>query len=312
MPRRSPTQTASPPLRQLHQYVPALLLLMLMAGAGPLLAASPEPHPTPRIGTVDWTLTETLLSLGVEPVAVAQIGDYRAWVGKPALPADVVDLGLRAQPNRELIASLGLDRFLLSPLYQPIEPTLARITRVSTLTTYKPDADLWQNLVETTREVARLTHREHRVDEVIEAHRKRILDVKQQLPGTLPPVLVVQFIDSRHVRVYGEGSLYDMVIGRLGLENAWTGDTNLWGFATVGIERLATTGYLVLVDPIPIGVTKELDRNRLWQSLPAVRQQRLLRLPAVWSFGGLPSAARFAESLGSALHSATDTGPGNS
>ncbi|GGY69844.1 ABC transporter substrate-binding protein [Marinobacter zhanjiangensis] len=281
-----------------------ILTLLFWPCAG---AAESSDSFAPRIGTVDWTLAETLLSLGVVPVGVAQTRDYQAWVGKPALPDEVVDLGLRAQPNRELIASLELDQFLLSPLYQTLEPTLSRMTRVTTLTTYRPEADLWQNLIDTTHEVARIAHRETRASKVVNEHRERIDQVRQQLPDNLPPMLVIQFIDSRHVRVYGKGSLYEMVMNRLGMDNAWTGSTNLWGYATIGIEELTAPGYLVLVDPIPIGVSDELDQNRLWQMLPAVRQQRLLRLPAVWSFGGLPSAVRFAESLGHALQTTPDT-----
>ena len=44
--------------------------------------------------------------------------------------------------------------------------------------------------------------------------------------------------NARHVRVFGDNSLYQAVIDRLGLENVWTRDTNLWGFTLVGIEEL--------------------------------------------------------------------------
>ncbi|SFR75714.1 iron complex transport system substrate-binding protein [Marinobacter daqiaonensis] len=277
-----------------------LFLLGLLAG-WPALAATPEDAPAPRIATVDWTLAETMLSLGVVPVGVAQIADYQAWVEEPRLPEEVVDLGLRAQPNRELMASLDLDHTLLSPLYRAIEPTLSHIAPVTTLATYTSGGDLWQNLVTTTRQVAEITGRQSGADDVIEQHRRRIDRVGDALDADLPPLLVIQFIDNRHVRVFGEGSLYNMVMERLGIENAWQGSTNLWGFATVGIEKLATPGHLVVVEPMPMGVREELEQNRLWQLLPPVRQQRLFHLPAVWSFGGLPSAARFAEELGQAL-----------
>jgi len=34
----------------------------------------------PRIAVIDWGLTETLLGLGVTPIAVAQTEGYRRWV----------------------------------------------------------------------------------------------------------------------------------------------------------------------------------------------------------------------------------------
>jgi iron complex transport system substrate-binding protein len=47
-------------------------------------------------------------------------------------------------------------------------------------------------------------------------------------------------------------------------------------------------------------VPEEIDNSVLWQHLPAVRDQAVLDLPAVWSFGGLPSATRFARGLAEA------------
>lgn len=293
-----------------HHRLPlavAGLLVLMVICAPPVQATGAGESTSPRIATVDWTLAETLLSLGVTPVAVAQVEDYQAWVGEPALPDSVVDLGLRAQPHRELVASLELDRFLLSPLYQAIEPAIARMVPVTSLATYLADGDLWDNLLETTRRLGSVTGREAAARRVIREHRQRINSVRQTLPDSVPPILVVQFIDDRHVRVYGEGSLYNTVMARLGLDNAWEGGANRWGYSTVGIEELTAPGYLVIVDPMPMGVEEGLATNRLWQSLPAVRQQQVLQLPPVWSFGGLPSAARFAEQLGRALEPAIAT-----
>lgn len=267
----------------------------------------------PRVAAIDWTLVETLMSLGVVPVAAAQIKDYQAWVVEPSLPEQVVDIGLRAQPNRELAASLNLDLILISPLYSAIEPTLSQIAPVQTLTTYNPENDFWQNLVETTRRVGELTNHSAEAEAVIEHHRTRIDQIKERIATDTPPLLVVQFIDDRHVRAYGEGSLYDMVINRLGLQNAWKGETNMWGYTTVGIEELITQGYLVIVDPVPMSAEGVFDNNRLWQALPAVRHDRVLSLPAVWSFGALPSAVRFADELYQALtdQHATELGLNN-
>ena len=256
---------------------------------------------TPRVAAIDWTLVETLMSLGIVPVAAAQIRDYQAWVVEPSLPEQVVDIGLRAQPNRELAASLNLDLVLTSPLYGAIEPTLSQIASVQTLTTYNPENDFWQNLVETTRRVGELTNHSAEAEAVIEHHPRQIDQMKEKIATDTPPLLVVQFIDDRHVRAYGKGSLYDMVINRLGLQNAWKGETNMWGYTTVGIEELITEGYLVIVDPVPMSAEGVFDNNRLWQALPAVRHDRVLSLPAVWSFGALPSAVRFADELYQAL-----------
>ncbi|MGP6248994.1 ABC transporter substrate-binding protein, partial [Aeromonas salmonicida subsp. salmonicida] len=112
-----------------------------------------------RIATVDWTIAETLLALGVTPLAVGDVSAYRAWVGEPLLPADVVDIGLRAQPNRELLAELKPDRILISPLAAPLAPTLSRIAPVQSIALYDPQTDLWQRLHEATLTIAALVNK---------------------------------------------------------------------------------------------------------------------------------------------------------
>src|SRR5690554_7674114 len=81
------------------------LALMSLSVEAATSGTSQQVGDYPRVATVDWTLVETLMSLGVVPVAAAQIKDYQAWVAEPALPESVVDIGLRGQPNRELAAS---------------------------------------------------------------------------------------------------------------------------------------------------------------------------------------------------------------
>jgi iron complex transport system substrate-binding protein len=110
------------------------------------------------------------------------------------------------------------------------------------------------------------------------------------------PVLLVSFMDARHVRVYGGSGLYQNVLDRIGLLNAWSGETNYWGYTTVGIERLATSRDLRLIafEPIPGDALPTLQRSPLWSRLPFVRAGQVTILPPVRVFGAMPSALRFA------------------
>ncbi|ATD37238.1 ABC transporter substrate-binding protein [Aeromonas salmonicida] len=256
-----------------------------------------------RIATVDWTIAETLLALGVTPLAVGDVSAYRAWVGEPLLPADVVDIGLRAQPNRELLAELKPDRILISPLAAPLAPTLSRIAPVQSIALYDPQTDLWQRLHEATLTIAALVNKTAEANVLLTDLNRELEQMKQTLPAELPPLLVVQFIDERHVRVFGRHSLFEAVMQRLGLRNAWQGETNAWGFSVASIEQFMAlpAARLVVVDPIPVGVSERLQEPGLWQHLPLVQQAPVLHLPAVWSFGGVLAARRFATLLSEAL-----------
>ncbi|WP_323925220.1 ABC transporter substrate-binding protein [Aeromonas veronii] len=275
-----------------------LLPLAAQAETSPIASA-----PLPRIATVDWTIAETLLALGVTPQAVGDAGPYQAWVGEPRLPAGVVDIGLRTQPNRELLAELKPDRILISPLAAPLAPTLSRIAPVQSIALYEPDADLWQRLHEATLTIAALVNKTAEAEQLLARLDQDLAQMRATLPEDLPPLLVVQFIDERHVRVFGRHSLFDAVMTRLGLRNGWQDQTNDWGFSVVSIEQFMTlpTARLVVVDPIPVGVSERLQEPGLWQHLPLVRQAPVLHLPAVWSFGGVLAARRFAGLLSDAL-----------
>lgn len=294
------------------------LLAPLMLQAEPVVPAAADlpradaVKSVPRIATVDWTIAETLLALGVTPLAVGDVGSYRAWVGEPLLPAAVVDIGQRAQPNRELLAELKPDRILISPLAAPLAPTLSRIAPVQSIALYEPDADLWQRLHEATLTIAALVDKTAEAEQLLARLDQDLAQMRAALPAELPPLLVVQFIDERHVRVFGRHSLFEAVMQRLGLRNGWQGETNAWGFAVASLEQLMALpqARLVVVDPIPVGVSERLQELGLWQQLPQVRAAAVLHLSAVWSFGGVLAARRFAVQLSTALQQDGQSGEG--
>lgn len=65
--------------------------------------------------------------IGVTPFGVADIHNYRLWVGEPALPADVINVGQRTEPNLELLQQMAPSLILLSQGYGPSPEKLAPI-----------------------------------------------------------------------------------------------------------------------------------------------------------------------------------------
>lgn len=299
----SPSSDRGALLNRLFKKMAPCLISLLLPLAAQADTSPSASAPLPRIATVDWTIAETLLALGVTPLAVGDAGPYQAWVGEPRLPAGVVDIGLRTQPNRELLAELKPDRILISPLAAPLAPTLSRIAPVSTIALYDGQTDLWQRLHEVTLTLARMVGKTAEGERLLAGLDQELACMQARLPADLPPLLVVQFIDERHVRVFGRHSLFDAVMTRLGLRNGWQEQTNDWGFSVVSIEQfmILPIARLVVVDPIPVGVSERLQEPGLWQHLPLVRQAPVLHLPAVWSFGGVLAARRFAGLLSDAL-----------
>ncbi|MFP4138364.1 MAG: iron-siderophore ABC transporter substrate-binding protein [Halomonas sp.] len=276
--------------------------LFRLAGVLAALFAVTAHAAPPRLATLDWTLAETLVALEAPPLAVAQVDAYHAWVEEPALPDTTIDLGLRSQPSLELLASLEPERILISPMFANLAPRLERIAPVESLPLYSPERDTWAEMRELTLSLGELVDRPEAAKELIETTEAKLDKLSQEVAGDRPPLLIVQFMDERHVRVFGDNGLFEAVLDRLGLDNAWSGDTNAWGYSLVGIETLAgLDARLVVVEPYPAGVREALDDSGLWQHLVESSRGAPIVLPPAWSFGALPSAARFADQLVSAL-----------
>lgn len=258
--------------------------------------------------TLDWTVAETLLALGETPQAVGDVVSYQRWVSEPKLPADTMDLGIRMQPNPEQIYLLSNSlngrslHFINSSFYATTTPQLVKFASVDLVDFYK-DGDAWQNVLTATREVAQLIGKPYAAEELERQFLQKIDAIRPLVvPFTDRPIALVQFIDSRHLRIYAANSPFGWVLQQLGFENAWQGSHNNWGFETISVTQLAALPQnlrFVVVKPYPSNIKNALQYNTLWQRLAMAKDP--LILPAIWTFGAIPSAQRFAETLANAL-----------
>ena len=283
--------------------------LVLASGLAASLPGAPaaELATPPRLASLTWSLTETLLALGVVPVAAAGAPAYREWVAEPELPADVVDAGRRLEPHLGVLAGARPDLILASAFYQGTAERLEHIAPVLALDIYRPGGVALQEadavaarLADLVDRPAALARLRGRLDQAIGELSAAV--ARQPEP---PVVYVVQFQDAAHVRVFGGQGLYQGVLERAGIRNAWDGPTNYWGFAVAELPRLdAPAHHLVIIEPVAGEAEAMMRHSPVWQALPVVRKGRVHRLAPVWAYGGLASAARFAALLREALDGA--------
>lgn len=116
-------------------------------------------------------------------------------------------------------------------------------------------------------------------------------------------LLLVSFMDERHVRLYTPNGLFQKALDGLGLRNAWPHPGNFWGFSVVGLEALARypEARLVVLSPVPPGLAQALDGSPVWIHLPAVRRQQVYQVGTVWPFGGVYQVQRLAQELADSL-----------
>lgn len=262
-----------------------------------------------RLVALNWTLAETMIGLGYQPLGVGNLRGYRQWVAEPKIPEQVHDLGLRIQPNMELLTTLNPEYILMPAFYEPMLDRLRPVAPFKVYQLYSTETDLWHRLQSVTRDVAELVDDQRAADRLINETEATFQHWRQQLnqaASTPPPVMIVQFMDARHMRVFAEHGLYQLVCDQLGLRNVWDVPTNGWGFSMASIDEvvqkpLPADTRLIIVEPMPLGVRERLQQSGLWQLLPPVQHHHVLNIPAVWSFGSLPSVQRFTRLLGTAL-----------
>ncbi len=287
-----------------RQLLTALALSPLLFRMDCARAMSIDPH---RIVALEWLPAELMLALGVTPMAVADINNYRAWVGEPELPVSVIDVGLRTEPNLELLTQLKPSLILYSAGYGPSPEKMTRIAPGLGFNfndgSGKPLTVARHSLTELGDKLdmqqAAKDHLAH-FDRFIAEMKPRFAQRDDR------PVLLMTLLDPHHALIVGQNSLFQEVMDLLGVKNAWHGETNFWGTAVVGLERLVAikNADVICFDHNNDAEMEKVMATPLWKAMPFVRQSRFQRVPAVWLYGATISAMNFTKMLAQAVGSA--------
>lgn len=289
-----------PTLISRRRLLTALALSPLLLKMNTARAAAIDPH---RIVALEWLPVELMLALGIAPYGVADISNYNMWVNEPKIPASTIDIGLRTEPNLELLTQMKPSYLVWSAGYGPSPETLARIApgRGFTFSDGKKPLTMARHSI---AEMGQLLDREAAAKEHLD-HFDGFIDLLKPRFAARGnrPLLMVTLLDARHVLVFGKNCLFQEVLDRFNIPNAWEGEMTFWGSTTVGIDRLAQFRDVDVLC-FDHGNDREMQAlmaTPLWQAMPFVREQRFQRVPAVWFYGATLSAMHFARVLDGAL-----------
>lgn len=266
----------------------------------PALAAATPPM---KIVSLDYGLSSTLLALGVVPTAISDLADWDKWLGEPKMPDNVIDLGSSWEANFEILAMLKPDLILTTPYLDGNFDKLKALAPVLRLDVYSPDAGpILPASIAATRKLATAIDRKIEAEHFLAGAEAYFETCRKRLKSlAAPPLALVNFMDERHARIYSAPGLFDNVLARIGIENAWSGSSNYWGFQTIAIEELSRISdpraRLIAFEPIPGDVLPKLADSPLWQKLPFARPGHFSTLPATLMFGMVNEALRLAHLL---------------
>ena len=258
------------------------------------------PENPERIVALEWTYVEDLLTLGVQPVGVADIESYHNWVRIPEeLDEDVADVGSRAEPNLEVIAELNPDliiavNFRVAENYDDlsaIAPTLVFDPYPSDLTSQ------YDEMLETFMTIASVLNLEDEGRQVLDEMDDYFAEAAEALEDAgrgEETFILSQGWTTENVatfRLFTDNAMAVEILMQIGLESAWDVDPQLYGFTEIGIEgftEVPDTNFFYVAQGTD---NTFFDESPLWSSLPFVRSGRAYWLGGdVWLFGGPRSA----------------------
>jgi len=265
-----------------------------------------------RLAAVDWAAAESLLAVGVVPLAVSETSVFRQWLPECVLPESVVDLGSRNEPNLELLAALKPDRIFLSNWQRSLSASFQRIAPTEIVTIIDARREAYQNARMALAQIAERAGNAGAAEIYLDAFDRALKTYTRQLePHAGSPLYIGVLHESgSQIFVYGNGSWVGDILNQLGLRNALKRPTSAFGNAFIDIAYLAETPGARLFYLDQGERTRRAERrlrsSTLWRNLPMTRAGRVHRIPAFYPLGGMPSVWRFARLLTQALVQASE------
>lgn len=271
------------------------------------LSGTPE-----RIVALEWVYVSNLLTLGIQPVGVADVDGYEKWV---EIPRDldtenVTDVGTRTEPSMEKIAALEPD-LIIGPSYrlQDKASQLEKIAPTLLFTSYPSEdgpraIDRMEDII---LQMGDAVDREERALQAVGETHHRFNQVREELHAAdltghrVTVAAAFTYEGSTVMRLYTNNSVAIQALEQVGLRNAWSDGFAKWGFSTTGLESLATVEdstflYIAHEDDDPFAEGGAWADNSAWQNLTFVQEGRVHHLPGdTWLLGGPLSIQRFVQ-----------------
>ncbi|ANE48888.1 hypothetical protein SY83_12500 [Paenibacillus swuensis] len=263
-----------------------------------------------RIVVLEWSYVEDLLALGVKPVGVADIENYKVWVNvKSGELAEATDVGTRQEPNLETIMSLKpdliiTDDFRVAQSYDK----LSEIAPTLVFAPYSEEAakDQYADMENAFRTLADIVGKTAEAEQVLDDVQKTYDEAKTKLEaaGKAGQEIVLSQAWSNQnaaaMRLFTDNSYAVKIMEKIGLKNGWKSDKlESYGFSDATVESLTKVkqaNFLYVVQDDDNVFETKLKDNAVWKGLDFVKENRAYALGGdTWLFGGPLTAQLLAE-----------------
>ncbi|MCX5602302.1 iron-siderophore ABC transporter substrate-binding protein [Streptomyces phaeochromogenes] len=272
--------------------------------------------PAAKVVATEWNEVESLITLGVDPVGVADVKGYKTWDTAVPLKNEPKDIGTRGEPSMDTVASLSPDLIVASSDLPPAAvKQLRKIAPVLGIKSADASDQVGQ-MLENLDLIAKATGTTDKAKTARTNFEAKVAEGKKALADAGLDGTDFAFADGYvtsnqvSLRPYTSGSLIGAVNEQIGLKNAWKikGDA-AYGLGTTDVEGLTALPKDVQFayigndgDKGSTPFTGALAKNAVWTSLPFVKADKVHRLPdGIWMFGGPQSMEEYIDAVVDAL-----------
>lgn len=256
-----------------------------------------------NIASPDWGNAATLTAMGYPPIATGDVRVWNRWVGTPKLPTSTVDVGIRYQPNAELIAQLPVDMVVDNFFYEHARNLYGDVPAESIVFAAQGETATWADYTQPTQKLGKLIGEPKLAEDYIIKSHKDIDLAGKRLHQRYPKIkkfAVVQFADANNMRMYVANSLFQPALTQMQKELVVLGKGNSYGFVSIRMGDLAELEEdvcLLIIDPLSPITRAEIKDSLIWQRLSYGNNRCVGELPPVWIYGGMSSLVSLANNL---------------
>jgi ABC-type Fe3+-hydroxamate transport system substrate-binding protein len=270
-----------------------------------------------RIVALQWDTVEHLLALGVQPVGAADIETMETWVNMKnlSLADNVVDVGLRWEPNLELVSQLEPDLIIgdvggNGPMYEELSEIAPTII-LNPNPTQEENVGQLERMEQYFMMIADVVGRHDQGVAVLNRMHQKFEEgaaaVNASEAAGKPFVLVQTgaYEDDALFRIWTQNGMAAEIIAKFGMQNAWPVEYSQWGYSDIGLEDLGSVEdanffYIAGGESDPFETTYK--DNPVWKNLKFVQEGRVYPIGGdTWTFGGPISAEVIVEKVVAAI-----------
>lgn len=254
--------------------------------------------PAERVVVLEWQMVEDVLTLGLEPVGVADVEGYNTWDSAEELDPGTQDVGKRGEPNLDAIFATDPD-LVITEVYGPDDAVVAQLEEfdVPVLATLGADTeDPIAQMEETLDLIAQATGREDEAEAAMADFESALEEGREAIEAADPETTEFAFFDAYAqgstvaIRPFGQGSWIGEIGEELGLTNVWDGKVDpAYGLGSTDVEGIAEVDDALVFHTATDADTwlPQLADNRVWNNADFVEEGLLAPFPErVWTFGG--------------------------